>query len=136
MQKVISIVLTILILASSTGVTYAKHFCGDYEVISTITLGEKHLTCGMKMDVKDCDNEAQEENHHCCKNKYESIDTDDNYSLASFDFQINVPFIASFVSVFVVQQIEDDSQSLHFYANYDPPPINKDVPVLYQVFTI
>jgi len=135
MQKVISIVLTILMLASSTGVTYAKHFCGDFEVISTITLGEKNLSCGMKMDAKGCDNEIQED-HHCCKNKYENVATDDNYSLSLIDVQINVPFISSFVSVFVFQQLSDTSQALLFYANYKPPPIGKDIPVLYQVFTI
>ena len=136
MQKVISIVLTILMLASSTGVTYAKHFCGDFEVISTITLGEKNLSCGMEMYAKKCDNEMQEENHHCCKNKYENVATDDNYSLSLIDVQINVPFIASFVSIFVFQQVSDTSQALLFYANYKPPPIGKDIPVLYQVFTI
>ena len=135
MQKIISIVLTILILASSTGVTYAKHFCGDFEVISTITLGEKDLSCGMKMDVKGCDNEIQED-HHCCKNKYENIDTDDNYSLSLFDLQINVPFIASFVPIFIFKQFSDNSQALLLYANYKPPPIGTDLSVLYQVFTI
>ena len=135
MQKIISIVLTILILASSTGVTYAKHFCGDFEVISAITLGEKDLSCGMKMDVKGCDNQIQED-RHCCKNKYENIDTDDNYSVSLFDLQINVPFIASFVPIFIFKQFSDNSQALLLYANYKPPPIGKDLSVLYQVFTI
>ena len=135
MQKIISIVLTILILASSTGVTYAKHFCGDFEVISTITLGEKDLSCGMKMDVKGCDNETQED-RHCCENKYENIDTDDNYSLSLFDLQINVPFIASFIPIFIFKKFSDTSQELLFYANYKPPPIGKNLSVLYQVFTI
>ena len=108
MQKIISIVLTILILASSTGVTYAKHFCGDFEVISTITLGEKDLSCGMKMDVKGCDNETQED-RHCCENKYENIDPDDNYSLSLFDLTMNVPFIASFIPIFIFKKFSDTS---------------------------
>ena len=78
-------------LASSTGVTYAKHFCGDFEVISTITLGEKNLSCGMEMYAKKCDNEMQEENHHCCKNKYENIDTDD-ITLSSTSENNNIKF--------------------------------------------
>ena len=135
MQKGISILLSILMLASSTGVTYAKHFCGDFEVISTITLGEKDLSCSMSMEADDCD-DGKLESNYCCKNKYESIDTDDNFSLASFDVQISVPFFASFVSVFVLQQVEEDISSLLFYPNYDPPPIDKDIPVLYQVFII
>ncbi|RLD60278.1 MAG: hypothetical protein DRI95_15815 [Bacteroidetes bacterium] len=135
MQKAISIVLSILLLASSTSVTYAKHFCGDYEVLSTITLGKKDLTCGMSVKADDCD-DNELKSSQCCKNKYENVDTDDNYSLTSFDVQINIPFIACFVSVFVLQQVDDDSRSIHFYANYDPPPIDKDIPVLYQVFII
>ena len=62
MQKVFSILLSILMLASSTGVTYAKHFCGGYEVLSVVTLGEKHLSCGMIMNPDSCkDEEKQEE---------------------------------------------------------------------------
>ena len=135
MQKAISILLSILILASSTGVTYAKHFCGDYEVLSTITLGKKDLTCGMNMESDNCD-DSESNSYKCCKNKYEHVNTDDNYSLASLDLQIKIPFFASFVSVFVLQQVDGATQSLHIYANYDPPPIDKDIPVLYQIFTI
>lgn len=135
MQKVISIVLIILMLASSTGVTYAKHFCGDFEVLSTLTFGKKNLTCGMSMEADDCD-DSDSKSYQCCENKYENVDTDDNYSLSSFDVQINTHFIASFVSVFVLQQVDETSQSLLFYANYTPPLIDKDIPVLYQVFTI
>jgi len=135
MQKAISLLLSVLLLASSTGVTYAKHFCGDFEVLSTITFGEKDLTCGMAMEADDCD-DNESKKYQCSKNKYENVDIDDNYSLASFDIQINIPFFAGFVSVFIIQQVDDASKSLHFYANYDPPPIDKDIPVLYQVFTI
>lgn len=122
-------------LISSTGITYAKHFCGDHEVLSEITIGEKHLSCGMKMDANSCGDEKQED-HKCCKNKYENIDTDDNFAKASFDVQLNVPNVASIVAVFVIQQIEVSSQTLNFYADYDPPPINKDIPSFFQVFII
>jgi len=62
------------------------------------------------------------------------VTTDDNYSLSLFDLQINVPFIVSFVPIF--KQFSDPSQGLLFYANYKPPPIGKNLSVLYQVFTI
>ena len=135
MQKAISFLLSVLLLASSTNVTYAKHFCGDYEVLSVITLGEKNLTCGMKMNSNTC-NDVKQEAPHCCKSKYENIDIDDNFDLSSYDALLNVPFIKSFVSVFVIQQLEFDSKFLQFYADYDPPPLDKDIPVLYQVFVI
>ncbi len=135
MQKAISFLLSVLLLASSTNVTYAKHFCGDHEILSVITLGEKHLTCGVKMNSNTCNDEKQED-PHCCKSKYENVDIDDNFALSSYDALLNVPFIKSFVSVFVIQQLEFEQQSLPFYADYDPPPLNKDISVLYQVFII
>lgn len=135
MQKAISILLTILMLASSSGVTYAKHYCGDIEMISVITLGEKRLTCGMKIESSTCDDEIQED-HSCCKNKYENVETDDDFTRASFNVLLNIPFVASFVSVFLLQQVEFNSQSLQFYADYHPPTIDKDIPVLYLVFII
>ena len=135
MQRTISILLAILMLASSTGVTYAKHFCGDHEVLSVITLGETYLSCGMKMEAKGCEDEKQED-HHCCKNKYENVDTDDNFAKASFNLDLNVPFITSFVSAFILQPLDFNQQSSPVYADYDPPPLDEDISVLYQVFTI
>ncbi len=134
MRKAISIVLTVLLLASSTSITYSKHFCGDFEVMSTITFGEEYLSCSMAMNNDSCDD--TEEDQDCCKNQYEKVDIDDNFADSSFQVNLNVPFIASFVSVFLLQEIEFQPQSLHFYSYYDPPPLDKDIPVLYQVFII
>lgn len=135
MQKVISIALSVLLLLSSTGITYAKHFCGDHEVLAEITLGEKHLSCGMKMEANSCGDEKQED-HNCCKNKYEKVNTDDHFAKASFDVQLNVPFIASFITVFELAQEPVITQTFHNYTDYHPPPLDKDIPVLYQVFII
>ena len=122
-------------LLSSTGITYAKHFCGDFEVLSEITLGEKHLSCGMNMEANSCGDEKQED-HKCCKNKYEKVNTDDHFAKASFDVQLDLPFIASFVAVFVLQQVTFTSQTQTNYTDYHPPPLDEDITVLYQVFTI
>ena len=135
MQRTISILLAILMLASSTGVTYAKHFCGEHEVISIITLGEKQLSCGMISEADDCNDEIQED-IKCCKNKYENVDTDDNFAKASFNSHLSVPFITSFVTVFVLQQTDFNQQLLPVYSEYDPPTIDEDIPILYQVFII
>lgn len=136
MQKVLSLFLSILMLTSSTGVTYAKHFCGGHEILSVITFGEKQLSCGMTMDIDSCNNKEKQENKPCCKNKYENVETDDNYTKASFDVQLNAPFIISFVSVFVLEQSVFIPQLAPLYKYYYPPPIDKDVLVLYQVFII
>ena len=135
MKKFISILLTILILAISTGVTYAKHYCGDFEVVSTLTMGKKNLSCGMAMEADDCDSN-KENPIDCCKNTYENIDTDDNFTNSSFNLQINNSFIASFISVFVLKDIYFSDKEIHFSNGYDPPPRYNDIQVIYQVYII
>ena len=60
MKKTISIFLSILILASSSGIAYAQHFCSGMEMMAEVTLGEKHLSCGMDENalVSDCGDES------------------------------------------------------------------------------
>ena len=135
MQKTISILLTILILASSSGVTYAKHFCGDFEVISTLTMGKKSLSCGMVMEADDCD-KNEEDPIDCCKNTYKNIDTDDNFVNSSYDLQISNNFISGFISSFVLQYVSFSDKKIHLFNGYDPPPIYEDIQVLHEVFII
>ena len=122
MQRTISVLLTILILASSSGVTYAKHFCGDFEVVSTLTMGKKNLSCGMAMEADGCD-QNEEDPVDCCKNTYKNIDTDDNFVNSSYDLQISNNFIASFISSFVLQDVSFSNKEIHLFNGYDPPPI-------------
>ena len=135
MQKTISILLTILILASSSGVTYAKHFCGDFEVISTLTMGKKSLSCGMATEADDCD-KNEEDPIDCCKNTYKNIDTDDNFVNSSYDLQISNNFIEGFISSFVLQYVSFSDKEIHLFNGYDPPPIYEDIQVLHEVFII
>jgi len=136
MKRAMSIFLSVLLLVSSTGITYAQHFCGDYEMLAEVTLGEKHLSCGMKMEAPGCDEDglaAME--HHCCENQYTQINTDDNFSKASFDVNLDVTFAVAFTSVFLLQ-IDNYPSNVTFYKDYSPPPLSKDIPVFYQVFLI
>lgn len=102
-KQVISIVLSLLLLLSSSGLTYAQHFCGDYEMMSKITLGEAHLSCGMEMMSATCE-DTHDAMHNCCDNEYTAIDVDDNFATSSFDFQLNPVFVIAFVSIFVAQE--------------------------------
>jgi hypothetical protein len=136
MKQAVSIFLSILLLVSSSGIAYAQHFCGDFEMLSQITLGEKHLSCGMAMTTAPCGTEGPSEDHNCCDNEYTKINTDDNFAMSSFDFQLNPSFVAAFVNVFVLElPAEGDTTQPGFLA-YHPPPLVKDIPVLYETFLI
>jgi hypothetical protein len=135
MKQFISILLSLLLLASSSGIAYAQHFCGDYEMLAKITMGPEHLTCGMKMEVPPCQDQEKEE-RHCCSNEYTQVDTDDNFVMASFDMEPDQYFVAAFVSVFVLLQGTDYPNNSNFYTDYAPPPLERDIQVWNQVFII
>lgn len=138
MKKAISIFLSVLMLASSSGIAYAQHFCSGMEMMAEITLGEKHLSCGM-VDAPDSDcgdKTAASEAHDCCKNHVTKIQTDDNFAKASFDLKLNKTFEATFVSVFILQEVEIASIEKTFFADYNPPPLEQDLNILYETFLI
>ncbi|QAA81638.1 hypothetical protein EI546_07825 [Aequorivita sp. H23M31] len=136
MKKAISIFLSLLMLASSSGIAYAQHFCSGMEMMSEVTLGEKHLSCGMEEDLdSSCEAEDVHEDH-CCQNHITKINTDDNFAKASFDISFQKTFIASFVSVFVLHEVEIASTHKIFFADYSPPPLEQDLNILYDTFLI
>ena len=137
MQKVVSIFLSILMLASSSGIVYAQHFCSGMEVISEITMGEKHLSCGMEdLESTSCDQKDSISKDNCCENHITQIQTDDNFAKASFEISFNKTFIASFVSAFVLNEVEITSTKKTFFADYNPPPLEQDLNILYDTFLI
>jgi thiamine biosynthesis protein ThiC len=126
-------------LTSSSGIGYAQHFCSGMEMMAKITLGEKHLSCGMEEDASasDCGNEtAAAEAHDCCKNHITKIHTDDNFAKASFDLKFSKSFVATFVSVFILQEVEIASIEKTFFADYSPPPLEQNLNILYETFLI
>ena len=135
MSKIISILLSVLLLLSSTGITYAQHYCGEFEMLSKVTLGEEHLSCGMAMETSGCE-DSDAEDHHCCDNQYTSVTTDDHFAKANFNIDFHQSFVIAFISVFALQQMVEYKTSLDDYALYHPPPLNMDIPVLYDTFLI
>lgn len=123
-------------LASSSGIAYAQHFCSGMEMASEITIGEKHLSCGMGESLdSSCEIENVQEDH-CCQNHITKITTDDNFAKASFDICFNKTFIASFVSIFVLHETEIASIHQNFFADYNPPPLEQDLNILFDTFLI
>ncbi len=138
MKKLISIFLSVLMLASTSGVAYAQHFCSGMEMASEITFGEKQLSCGeMDVEATGCsENDVVGEDNHCCKNHITKIKIDDSFAKASFDLKINKAFVATFVSVFILKEVAITSAQKFFFADYSPPPLEQDFNILYETFLI
>ena len=108
-------------------------------MMSKITLGEKHLSCGMETDAPDADcgdENTVPESHDCCKNHITKIQTDDNFAKTSFDLNLNKTFVATFVPVFLLQEVEITSTQKIFFADYNSPPLDQDLNILYETFLI
>lgn len=126
-------------LASTSGIAYAQHFCGGMEMVSKVTIGEKHLSCGMNLETSEYDcnvEDASAEVHDCCENHITQIQTDENFTKASFDLKLDKTFVAGFTSVFVLKEVELTSFQKIFFADYTPPPLEQDLNILYETFLI
>lgn len=126
-------------LASSAGIAYAQHFCGGMEMMAEISLGEKQLSCGVDTAATDSDcggSKYAPADHDCCKNHITKIEIDDNFAKTSFDVKLNKTLVASFVSVFVLQEVEISSSEKTFFAEYNPPPLEQNLNILYETFLI
>ena len=136
MKQIISILLTLLLLISNTGITYAQHFCGGHQMMAKVTIGQERLSCGMAL-VKDlCDESHQSDTHSCCNNLYTQVAFDDTVEQPIVEFQLTPVFdvdknaIINSVSEILTLQKEV------VYTIYNPPPLIKDFPVLFDTFLI
>lgn len=135
-QKIAAILMSLFLLLSSSGLAYARHYCGEFEMMAKITLGHEELSCGMAMEeeASGCEGEAQEPD--CCDNEYTQIDTDDNFAKASLEVDFKIEFATSLVLVFILNQGNDPAKETDHFRDHSPPPITFDRQVLYDTFLI
>ncbi len=136
MKQLTSILLTLLLLISNTGITYAQHFCGGHQMIAKVTIGQERLSCGMAA-VKDlCDESHQSDTHSCCNNLYTQVAFDDTVEQPIVEFQLTPPLKAN-TTTFSASACEILTlQKEVVYTIYNPPPLIKDFPVLFDTFLI
>ena len=136
MKQIISILLTLLLLISNTGITYAQHFCGGHQMMAKVTIGQERLSRGMAL-VKDlCDESHQSDTHSCCNNLYTQVAFDDTVEQPTVEFQLTPPLKANTTtfsaSVYEILTLQKEV----VYTPYNPPPLIKDFPILFDTFLI
>lgn len=136
MKQITSILLTLLLLISNTGITYAQHFCGGHQMMAKVTIGQERLSCGMA-PVKDlCDESHQSDTHSCCNNLYTQVAFDDTVEQPIVEFQLTPPFKANTTtfsaSVYEILTLQKEV----VYSIYNPPPLIKNFSVLFDTFLI
>jgi len=135
-KQITSILLTLLLLISNTGITYAQHFCGGHQMMAKVTIGQERLSCGMA-PVKDlCDDSHQSDTHSCCNNLYTQVAFDDTVEQPIVEFHLTPPLKANTTtfsaSVYEILTLQKEV----VYTIYNPPPLIKNFSVLFDTFLI
>lgn len=121
------------------GFAVATHYCGGLAVESQLVFGHEALDCGMANMDKDCEIPPLEGMHltkkPCCQNEYQSLNLEDDFKPTITQSTVNVEFVAAFIISFLQLPLFSTNEESQ-YANYSPPLIDQDIPVLHQVFLI
>jgi len=142
MKKYFSILLSFILLASHINLTIGTHFCGGEAIETKVILGQMHLGCDMP-DMDESFNDFEKYNNHdfsfnnvpCCENKYQTVQVTDEYLKDKAPLSFNVDFAVAFI--YKTLNLDLFSRSTHkFYTNYAPPPLEKDIQILFQTFLI
>ncbi|MBD80977.1 MAG: hypothetical protein CL840_18815 [Crocinitomicaceae bacterium] len=137
MQKLISIILTVLLLLSSSDVSYAAHLCEGEFVEVAVGFGNHSLDCGMsgsKETTSDGSDEQASFAKKCCENLYVSIDTDHDYQLSRQNNINDVEF--TFVKPVYFVNPNNFSRHQKVYHGLAPPLLIRDFQVAFQTFLI
>lgn len=142
MRQIISILLSFILLASHTNLTIGTHYCGGENIETKIIFGETHLGCGMMDMDEPCDviesygnNETSFSKGPCCQNKFQTIYLSDDFVNDAIQSTSNVDFALAFMYSTINFDIFQRSNT-QFYTEYISPPLEKDIPVLFQTFLI
>lgn len=142
MKKGFSILLSFILLASHMYLTIGTHFCGGEVVETKIILGETHLGCGMLDMEKPCD-DSENSNKNlvsfdkvpCCKNEFQTVQTTDEFVKDVAPQSFHVDFAIAIIYTTLDLDLFPKSTN-QFYTEYIPPPLGKDIQVLFQTFLI
>ncbi|CAN0106928.1 unnamed protein product, partial [Chrysoparadoxa australica] len=137
LRKIISISLLLIFLTSHLGLAVGTHYCGGISMQTDLMIGHKHLDCGMEDMQKECnqkENEPRFEKVPCCENEYTSLDLTEDFNPAIN--AVNVDFAIAFISTYYqINPLAATIANRYQVKNY-PPPVERDVQILFQTFLI
>ncbi|HLU85228.1 MAG TPA: hypothetical protein VKZ45_07130 [Vicingaceae bacterium] len=135
LRKVISILLVFVVVFTTSGFTISSHICKGKKVETVVGLRKLDVSCGMEeaKKEKNCSNENNF-NSNCCQNEFQTFLMTEDYVQEVFELKTPSSF---FVLWFVIMDLNLETGFKNLVYNvYLPPPIQKDIPVLFQSFLI
>ena len=136
--RILHITLAFLIFVSSTGFTLNSHFCQNTLQSVAIFLSpqnchERAAHCAMSTSKSCCSKTKNACSKDCCEDKSQFIKADIDFTpFAADDFQIDLPdLLPSPLSIHFETTLID---KLIRFNNYIPPPLIRNLPLLFQSF--
>ncbi len=133
MQKTISILLSLLLLLSTTGLTYGQHFCEGVVVDKSLALGFETMSCAEVEADDACENNPAEDD--CCSDTYFQIQTDKEFSGKSSYASLEIQLFVTSEAPFLIESVSFLKEQYHFVF-YTPPDRSSDTLALYQTYLI
>lgn len=142
MKKSFSILLSFILLASHVSLIIGTHYCGGEPVESKLLFGENHLGCGMADMDESCDHEETNENNDvsfdnapCCENDYFTVQVTDDFVKDTATVFFSNNFVAALFSTILNPEIFSKYTN-QLYTEYYPPPLEKNIQILFQTFLL
>jgi hypothetical protein len=139
MNRVVSILLSLFLLASHINLTIGTHYCRGQAVDSRLLVGETHMGCGMADMEEACDAEGDGDlsftNPPCCENHYQTLQATDDFVRDATPLIINAGS-AALLTTPSGNAVLYGNRAARTYTDYLPPPLEKDIHSLFQTFRI
>ena len=135
MKRVLSIVLSSLLLLSSTGFLYSAHYCFGRKVNSGLTQSKNAKTCWMTKSTG-CETQSSFQNKSCCDNEFVSIDTDTNYQGLAVELDLCQNLFLTLFTYTYLQTSSSVSSQTKFRDSSPPPIVKSDFQAFHQVYII
>ncbi len=133
MRAILSIFCSLLILITSTGFTVSSHYCGGKRVKSDVSFVESDVSCGMQEEETSC-GDTQSLKSNCCQNEYQHFQLEEDYS--SFETVKKVQNLKYLKKPVLNVWLPSHLEKIEYYNDYSPPPLIKDISVLFRIFRI
>jgi len=138
-RKISALLLSMLVLLASTSFTINMHFC--MEQIESISFFNETKPCEMKSDTPTCamgnqpSEDHQEPSNGCCEDQSHLIEgQEESHKIVA----LSLPDLHFVAILYTLATYLLDPAAVNYitYAEYAPPPIERDIPVLVQAFLI
>ena len=112
------------------GFTFSSHYCGGKKQKTLFNIGVTDVSCGIESETDTCSKLKS----NCCKDEYQKIQIDDDYTQQSVKIDLQPTFIIAFFATYF--NLSDNNKVQNNFALYNPPPLIRDIPILIQSFLI